>query len=141
MLPTQSTKPTMTIAELMKSPAWARLAPQQRTLLAEYLSAGLAQGQYDIKAAARLAYPRIKPENLKVWLSRLQANPRIRAVLAHYFGDPETVVVLAELNRLIKKSKRKGARLDLLVPYWIRTVAALEVIAAKGNVADVKDED
>jgi hypothetical protein len=133
MLPTKSTKPTMTIAELLKSPVWSQLAPQQQLLLAEYLSAGLAQGRYDIGAACKLAYPKVKPENTKVWLSRLQSNPRIRAVLAHYFGDPDVAVALAELQRLIKRSKRKGAHLDILVPFWIRTVAALEAIAAKSN--------
>jgi hypothetical protein len=138
MLPTKSTKPAMTISELLKSPVWGRLAPQQQILLAEYLSAGLAQGRYDIQAACRLAYPRVKSENLKVWMSRLKANPRIRAVLAHYFGDPEIAVVITELQRLIKRSERKGAKLDLLVPYWLRTVDALEAIAARGKVLDMK---
>jgi hypothetical protein len=134
---TKTLKPAMTIAELKESPVWGRLAEQQRILLSEYLSAGLAQGQYDPAAAVRLAYPKIKSMNLKVWMSRLQSNPRIRAVLAHYFGDGEIAVAIAELQRLIKRSKRKGAQLDLLVPYWMRTVDLLEALAGRSTL-DVK---
>jgi hypothetical protein len=138
MLPTNPT-PAITVDELKESIAWSRLRMQQREFLIEYFAAGLAQGRYDIAAACHFAYPKVT--NTKVWVNRLQSNPRIRAVLALYFGLGETEVVLADVKALIKKSKRKGARLDLLVPYWIRTAAALEAIAAKGTVVDVKEEN
>jgi hypothetical protein len=131
MLPTKTT-PTIPLDTLKASAVWARLSLQQRLLLTEYLAAGLAQGNYDIEAACKIAYPKVT--NRKVWLSRLQSNPRIKAVLNYYFGDSEMFVALRDVQVLIKKSKRKGARLDLLVPYWIRTVAVLEEIAAKGNI-------
>jgi hypothetical protein len=132
------TKPTMSIAELQESRVWSRLAPQQQAFLTDYLSAGRAQGGYNEAAACKLAYPKIK--NTKVWLARLKANPRIRAVLHTYFGDPDTKDPLDELKALLKRSRRKNAKLDILVPYWIRTVALLEEIAAKGNTIDVKHD-
>jgi hypothetical protein len=135
MLPTNLT-PVMSITELQQSRVWMRLGPQQKTCLTAYLEAGL-QGRYDIDAAVCLAYPEV--ENKRVWASRLQANPRLRAVLSVYFGDP-TQGLLDDIKALIQKSRRKGAHLDLLVGPWLRIAAALEEIAAKGNTLDVKHD-
>jgi hypothetical protein len=139
MLPTNLT-PAITVDELKKSRVWMQLSPQQQTFLTEYLSAGPAQGRYNELAACRLAYPKVNIKNIKVWLSRLQANPRIRAVLAYYFGDP-TEGLLDDIKALIKKSRRKNAHRDLLLAPWLRVADALEEIAAKENTLDVKDGD
>jgi hypothetical protein len=138
MLQTNST-PSVSLDTLKQSDVWKRLSKQQQLLLTEHLATGLAQGNYDIEAAVRVAYPNIASRNLKVWTHRLECNPKIRAVLALYFGDSELVVVLKEIQMLIKRSKRKGAPLRLLRVPWLQAVAALEEIAAKGNALDVKD--
>jgi hypothetical protein len=143
MLQTNTT-PSMTLDTLKKSDLWAKLSKQQRLMLTEFLVAGLIQGNYDIEAAVRavrVAYPNINVKNLKVWMSRLERNPKIRAVLAYYFGDPQIVVVLKEIQMLIKRTKRKGAPLRILLAPWLKTVAALEAIAAKETVGDVKAEN
>jgi hypothetical protein len=140
----QHNSPSMSLDTLKKSDVWARLSPQQKTMMAEFLAAGLAQGNYDIVAAevaVRVAYPGIAPKNRAVWLHRLERNPKIRAVLALYFGDSEIVVVLKEIKMLLARTKRKGAPLRMLRPEWSRIAAALEQTAAKENTLDVKDGD
>jgi hypothetical protein len=126
------TSPSVSLDTLKASAVWARLSPQQRLLLTEYLAAGLAQGKYDIEAACKIAYPKVK--NRKVWLARLKSNPRIRAVLHFYFGDPEAKDPLDELKALIRKSKRKNGNHEILLGPWLRVTAALEAIAAKDTV-------
>jgi hypothetical protein len=122
--------PAMTIDTLRQSPVWKRLSPQQQVLLVEYLSAGLAQGNYDIAAAERavkIAYPKVRDK--RVWTSRMGKNPRIRAVLAFYFGDSELTVTLKEIQLLIRRTKRKGAPLVTLLAPWLRVAEKLEALA------------
>jgi hypothetical protein len=123
----------MSLDTLKQSAVWKRLSVQQRLLLTEYLVGGLAQGNYDIAAAVKVAYPGIAPENRAVWLKRLENNSKIRAVLALYFGDSELGVTLKEIQRLIQRSKRKGAPLSILLAPWERVAASLEAIADQGK--------
>jgi hypothetical protein len=119
----------LTVPELMNTADWAGLTKQRKIFLAEFLSAGLAQGRYNAVAAAQIAYPRIK--HIKVWASRLMANARIKKVLALHFGFSETEMLLDDVRGLIKKSRRKGANLDILVAPWLRVAKALEALVAK----------
>jgi phage terminase small subunit len=135
---TKFENPKVGLAGLLHTPEWKTLTDPQQAFCAAYIASGVAQGRYDALDAARVAYPNVK--STAVWASRLLQNKHVKQVIALHLGMSETEVVLADVKALIKKSKRKGARLDFLVPYWIRTVAALEEIAAKGNTLDVKTE-
>jgi hypothetical protein len=128
---TTNTKPTLSLVELVQTPAWARLSPQQAFFLKEYLAEGLAQGAYDPFAAAQKAYPAVK--HTKVWVARLKSNPRIKAVLHLYFGDPEAKSLADEVRSLVKRLKRRGANFDRVYEPLVRCAVALEQIAAKGN--------
>jgi hypothetical protein len=79
--------------------------------------------------AVALAYPNVR--NGVVWLNRLLKNNHILHIIRLYAGTSETRAVLFEIKALIKRSRRKGANLDLLVPFWIRAVVALEAIAGQ----------
>jgi hypothetical protein len=140
MSQTNST-PSMSLDTLKKSDVWLRLSKQQQTLLTEFLALGLAQGNYDIVAAVKVAYPGIAPKNRAVWLRRLEHNPKIRAVLALYFGDSDLVVTLKEIKMLLARTKRKGAPLAILKPFWNRAAAALEEIASKSNTPQELSKD
>jgi DNA primase catalytic subunit len=128
----------MSIAEIQESREWLRLSIQQRACLAEYLSGGREQGHYDIASAIRLSYPKV--ENKRVWASRLQSNPRVKAVLALYFGDP-TKDLRDDIKALIRRSKRKNSNRDLLLAPWLRCAALLEAIATKGNASQELSKD
>jgi len=135
----QFEKTRVRLTDLLSASEFKTLTGPQRSFLLEYIAGGLANGRYSATDACRVAYPRVKAT--AVWASRLLQNRRIKKVIALHLGLTEVEVVLADVRALIKKAKRKNARLDLLVPYWIRTVDALEAIAAKGNTLDLKTTD
>jgi hypothetical protein len=126
-----NTKPMMLLVELVQTPEWARLSMQQAFFLKEYLASGAAQGTFDPYAAAQKAYPAVK--HTKVWVARLKSNPRIKAVLHLYFGDPEAKSLADELRAVIKRLRRRNANLDRVYEPLMRITVALEAIAAKGT--------
>jgi hypothetical protein len=128
-----NTKPKMALVDLVHTPEWARLSPQQAFFIKEVLVSELAQGTFDPAAACKLAYPEIA--NQKVWLARLKANPRIKAVLRAYRGDIEAQSLAAEVRTLIKRLRRRNANLDRVYEPLMRITVALEAIAAKENPA------
>jgi hypothetical protein len=120
----------LTLAAIMTAhpKEWLMLSRQQQVFVADYVSNGKAQGHYDAVAAARVAYPQVK--FIKVWAGRLMANKQVKKVLALHFGFTEAEVLLADIKSLIKRSRRKGASLDILVAPWLRASAALEAFVA-----------
>jgi hypothetical protein len=120
---------TMGIAELMATPQWRALSKQQQAFTAKFMVSAKRTGVGDAVAACLVAYPRIKAP--KVWASRLLSNPRIKKVLALYFGMTDAEVLLADIRALVKRSRRRGASMDNLVAPWLRVAAALEALAAK----------
>lgn len=123
----------LTILEIIeREPAvWFATSKQQRIFLMEYVAGGLVNGKYDHVAACRVAYPKVKA--CAVWASRLMTNPRIKKVIAVHRGLGEGDMILADIKALIKRSRRKGVNLDVLVAPWLRAVAALESFVAKGT--------
>ena len=123
----------LTILEIVKRDpaAWFATSKQQRLFLTEYVAGGLANGRYDHVSACRVAYPKVRA--YKVWASRLMVNPRIKKVFALHLGLTESETILADIKALIKRSRRKGANLDVLVAPWLRVAAALETLVAKGE--------
>ncbi len=105
-------------------PLFQRLSEPQRIFLARYIANG-----YDSAEAARIAYPYAK--NHAVMGCQLLQRRRIRKILDAHFQRNQTESVLLDVQRLIKRSQRKGANLDRLVPAWNRAAAALERLAAK----------
>ena len=125
----------LTIAEIKTQyrADWEALSPQQATFLTELISGSIGNGLYSPLDAGKVAYPNMK--NPQVWAGRLLKNKKVDRILQLHSGLSETRAILFDVKALLKRSRRKGAKLDLLVPYWIRVAAALEAIAAKGNVA------
>jgi hypothetical protein len=109
--------------------AWFTLSRQQRIFVMDYISHQTAQGKYDAEAACRVAYPKV--EAVKVWTNRLLINRRIKAFIALHLGLTDAEMLLADIQTLIKRSRRKGANLDILVAPWLRVAAALEMYVAK----------
>ena len=109
--------------------AWFSLSRQQRLFVIEYIAGNIANGRFDAVAACRVAYPKVK--DTKVWASRLLVNRRIKKIIALHLGLSEAEVLLADIQSLVKRSKRKGANLDILVAPWLRAIAALEAYVAK----------
>ena len=108
---------------------WLALSRQQQNFIFEYVSSGITQGHYDAESAARAAYPKVK--HITVWASRLLGNKHIKTILAWHLGLTDAEVLLADIRSLVKRSRRKGANLDILVAPWLRAVAALEAFIAK----------
>ena len=133
--------PLLTISEIKSQypKDWMALSPQQTVFITEWMSGSIGNGRYSPVDACRAAYPRVK--NPAVWASRLMKNKRVARIVHLHFGLSETQTVLFEVKALIKRSKRKGARLDLLVAPWHRVADALEAIAAKDSTLDVKPTD
>ena len=127
--------PKMGLAGLVHTPEWKALTEPQRAFCGAYIASGLGQGRYYALDAARMAYPNVKAT--AVWASRLLQNHRIKKVIALHLGLSEAESVLADVKALIKRSRRKGAHLDILLAPWLRVAAALEQIAAK--VAPAED--
>jgi hypothetical protein len=121
----------LTISEIMERypQAWGVLSRQQRAFVIEYISTGLGQGKYDAVAACRIAYPNVKA--VEIWASRVLANRRIKKVIALHLGLSDAEMLLADIRALIKRSRRKGANLDILVAPWLRATVALEAYVAK----------
>ena len=113
--------------------AWFACSEQQRVFLLE-LIASAANGRPNPTEAVRVAYPAVK--NPRVWASRLLTNKRVRRVLDLHKGVTPLEAVLADVRTLIKKSQRKNAHLELLVRPWLRTAAALEVLAGQKTVEE-----
>lgn len=107
------------------------LSPQQRSFILEYIAGGLANGKYDAKAAARTAYPNV--EKIGIWANRLLVNRRIKRILLLQQGLTEYDIVFGELQTLIQKSQRKGAKPSKHVAGYLRVAAALEAIAKEKN--------
>ena|ERR1700722_16149515 len=114
--------------------AWGALSPQQSIFLTEWISGVVGNGLYSSLEACKVAYPRVK--NPAAWSSRLMKTPRVANIINLHLGLTETRVLLFEVRALVKRSKRKGARMDNLVAPWLRVVAALEALVAreKSNV-------
>lgn len=110
---------------------WDALSPQQAIFITEWVSGSIANGRglYSAVEACRVAYPRVK--NPAAWSSRLMKNKHVARIVQLHLGLSEARATLFEVNALIKRSKRKGANLDILVPFWIRAVAALEALVVR----------
>jgi hypothetical protein len=121
----------LTIPEIKAKNAsdWDALSSQQAAFLTEWISGRFGNGRYNAVDACAVAYPNVK--NPVVWSARLLKNKRIARIIQLHLGWSETKAVLLEMQSLIKRSKRKGARLDLLVAPWLRVAASLEAIVAK----------
>ena len=120
----------LTLPELVeRHPAeWAVLSQQQRDFVIELIGSG-SNGQYNALAAVRIAYPRVK--NAAAWAGRLLQNKRIKKIITLHLGLTETEVLFGDIKALVKRSKRKGANLDVLVAPWLRVAAALESLVAR----------
>jgi hypothetical protein len=119
----------LAISELMRTIQWRALSTQQKAFCAKFIVSTKRTGVGDAVAAVRVAYPGIRDS--KIWASRLLSNPRIKKVLALYFGMTDAEVLLADIRALVKRSRRRGANMDNLVPMWLRVAAALEALIAK----------
>jgi hypothetical protein len=124
------TSPKLTIIEIIERyPAeWALLSSQQRTFVIELIGSD-ANGRYNAVAATKVAYPKVKTP--VAWASRLIQNRRVKKVITLHLGLTDTQVLLGDVKSLLKRSKRKHANLELLVPYWSRACAALEALVAR----------
>lgn len=122
----------LTIPELVeRHPAeWAVLSQQQRDFVIEYIGTGF-NGQYNPLTAAKIAYPNVKTPT--AWSARLLQNKRIKKIIALHLGLTETEVLFGDIKALVKRSKRKGANLDVLVAPWLRIAAALEKLVVQEN--------
>jgi hypothetical protein len=120
----------LTIIEVIERyPAeWALLSSQQRTFVIELIGSA-ANGQYNAVAARKVAYPKVKTPD--AWASRLIQNTRVKKVITLHLGLSETEVLLSDVKSQVKRSKRKGANVERLVPLWTRTVNALESLVEK----------
>jgi hypothetical protein len=121
----------LTIAEIKAQHAadWNALSDQQAAFLTEWISGQFGNGRYNAVDACAVAYPNVK--NPVVWSARLMKNKRVARIVQLHLGWSETKAVLLEVQALLKRSRRKGAHLELLVAPWLRVAAALEVIVAK----------
>ncbi len=119
----------LTVPEIAeRHPAeWFTLTRQQKLFVLRYT----ADGTYDRVAATRAAYPKVK--EVKSWASRLLANPRVKRVVALHFGTSDARVLLSDVEALLRRSRRRGAKLDLLVAPWLRVAAALEALVVREN--------
>jgi hypothetical protein len=118
----------MTIADIKTKHAadWERLSGQQQVFLTE-----LFVNHRSGVEAVKVAYPNV--QNSDVWLSRLLKNNHILHIIHLYAGTSEIRAALFEVHALLKRSKRKGTNLDLLIAPWNRVAVALEAIAAQGK--------
>jgi hypothetical protein len=105
------------------------LSPQQRVFAIEYIAGGLANGRYDARSAAAIAYPHVK--EIGVWANRLLVNKRVKRIIGLHHGLSEAAVLLADVRNLIKKSRRSGANHDVLVAPCLQAAAALKAYVAK----------
>lgn len=123
----------LTISEIktLHPKDWDALSPQQASFLTEWISGSIGNGRYSAVEACKVAYPRVK--NPAAWSSRLLKNKRVARVVQLHLGLSETRAVLFELKALLKRSKRKGTHLELLLAPWLRVAAALESIVAREN--------
>ena len=69
-------------------------------------------------------------KNAAAWTGRLLQNKSIKRIIALHLGLTEHEVLLGDIKALVKRSKRKGANLDVLVAPWLRAVCAAALEAA-----------
>jgi len=129
-----TTTKRLTLPELIERyPAdWNALSEQQTSFLIEYIVGGVANGKYDARAAARIAYPNV--EKIGIWANRLLVNPRVASIIRLHQGMSEAEVLLADVKALVKKVRRSNTNPVTLVAPLLQLAAALKAYIAKENV-------
>jgi len=77
----------LTLAEIERRPEFQELRPKQKLFCLSYLRSGVDTGTFDAVFAASTAYDATsRPENFRLISYELLESPRIKKVLALYFG-------------------------------------------------------
>jgi hypothetical protein len=108
---------------------WDALSEKQSMFVTEWVAGIAVNGKKAPVEACKVAYPNVT--NAAAWAGRLMNNPRIARIVQLHFGMSPVQVTLFEVNKLIKRSRRKGSRLELLVAPWMKVAAALEALVAR----------
>jgi hypothetical protein len=125
------------IADLMRLPAFAELTDKQAAFVAVYVASGSLGGKYDATAAAQRVYQTKNPASAAALGSELLGQAKIRRVLDAHFGRNALDAILADLQRAVKRSLRRGnKKYAMLTPELARALELFEAyITAKGNIA------
>lgn len=91
------------------TPEYQALNGSQKVFTLHYITFGYESGVYDALKAAALAYGSKHKTPIKIRAYQLLAHRRIRRVLDLHFHRSELEVLLADLQRVVKKSEKVGA--------------------------------
>jgi hypothetical protein len=117
---------------------WGALSQQQRSFVEACVTGGIADDKNAAVDACKIAYPKLmlngdpkkRLKRIKVWTGRLLNNRRIKKIISLHRGLSDLEILCDDVQALVKRSRRKNAHQEMLVPSWLRVATALETIAA-----------
>jgi hypothetical protein len=130
---TKIEKRRLRLIDLMRTPEFQTLSEKQGIFVARYVSSGFLTGRYDASDAAKTAYRTKNPEVLG---AELLGQKKIKRILDLHFGRTPMDSILADLEKAVKKSLRRGSksRPSTITPETARALQLFEqYVAAKEN--------
>jgi hypothetical protein len=136
----QIENPKVRLMDLMRMPVFWTLTPQQQAFVAVYVASGFS-GKYNAADAAARTYRTKDAKSAAALGAQLLGQRKIRTVLDRHFGIDALDALLADLQKAVKRGLRRGnKKFQVITPEVADALVIFErYIAAKGNVADVKN--